>query len=138
MLGLYFIIKYTSSKKIRYAVFSAISTSIAYMLRMNFLIFILATLIYLLLDLLNKENKKVILKKILVITGLILIVFLPSSTSISPKPEMVAWESAFLPLTFIFSVLAGKLTVYDVTLAEKLGERVAPSTPKLDKLLFLE
>lgn len=56
MLSIYFIMKYVSEKKIRYAVISGVLMSIAYMNRMNFLIFILAILIYLFLDLIDKNN----------------------------------------------------------------------------------
>ena len=68
----------------------------------------------------------------------ILIVLDPSSTDLVPNPSTLAEESAFVPVIFIVSVLAGKLIVYDVILGEKVGERVYPSTPNFDKLLFLE
>ena len=41
----------------------------------------------------------------------ILIVLDPSSTDLVPNPSTLAEESAFVPVTFIVSVLAGKLTV---------------------------
>ena len=83
MLGTYLIIKYINDKKIRYAVFSALSLSLAYMIRTNILIFVIAILIYLFLDMISKgENKKTIKDiavKIGVVIGLIIIVFTPEA-----------------------------------------------------------
>ena len=80
MLGVYFIMKYTRTRKIKYAIFSSISTAFAYMLRMNILIFILAMIIYLILDLISKkESLKHYIIKILVIIGFIIISILPAS-----------------------------------------------------------
>ncbi len=87
MLGVYFIIKYGSSKRWYFALLSALCCGFAYMLRMNFLIFILAILIYLFLDLIDKKSyseieKKVkikdIIKRIVVILCFTVIVFVPT------------------------------------------------------------
>ena len=83
MLGTYLIIKYVNDKKIRYAIFSALSLSLAYMIRTNILIFVVAILIYLFLDMISKgETKKTIkdiLVKIGVAIGIIIIVFTPGT-----------------------------------------------------------
>ena len=83
MLGTYLIIKYINDKKIRYAVFSALSLSLAYMIRTNILIFVIAILIYLFLDMISKEETKKTIKdiavKIGVVIGLIIIVFTPEA-----------------------------------------------------------
>ncbi len=83
MLGTYLIIKYVNDKKIRYAILSALSLSLACMVRTNSLIFIIAILIYLFLDMIQKEETKKtakdIITKIVVAMGLVIIVFLPTS-----------------------------------------------------------
>ena len=80
MLGVYLLMKYTRKRKIRYAVYASISTALAYMFRMNILIFIIAMVIYLILDLLSKkENAKNIITKIIVIIGFCVISMLPST-----------------------------------------------------------
>ena len=83
MLGTYLIIKYINDKKIRYAVFSALSLSLAYMIRTNILIFVIAILIYLFLDMISKEENKKTIKdiavKIGVAIGLVIIVFTPEA-----------------------------------------------------------
>lgn len=83
MLGTYLIIKYVNDKKIRYAIFSALSLSLAYMIRTNILIFVVAILIYLFLDMISKEENKKTIKDIAVKIGvaisLIIIVFTPEA-----------------------------------------------------------
>lgn len=79
LLSVYFIMKYTSKEKIRYALISAIFMMIAYMLRMNILIFIIATVIYLFIDIISKKNiAKLLVTKVIVMISFILIVMLPS------------------------------------------------------------
>ncbi len=79
MLGTYFIMKYCSERKWRYLIFSIISIAISYMVRMNNLIYIIAIVIYLFLDLIsNKEQSKVILTKITAIICFIILTFLPT------------------------------------------------------------
>lgn len=58
LLAVYFTMKYTETKKIRYIIFASLSTMIAYMMRMNSLIFVIATVIYLLLNLFKEFTKK--------------------------------------------------------------------------------
>ena len=47
LFSVYFIMKYTETKKIRYGIFASLLTMVAYMMRMNTLIFVIATVIYL-------------------------------------------------------------------------------------------
>ena len=56
--AVYFMMKYTETKKVRYPIFAAICTMFAYMMRMNSLIFIIATTIYLVLNLFSNISKK--------------------------------------------------------------------------------
>ncbi len=92
MLGVYFIMKYASSKKWYFALSSALCCCLAYMLRMNYLIFILAILIYLFLNLIDKSsyadneskdakniNMKEIIKRIVVMLCFCVITFVPTS-----------------------------------------------------------
>lgn len=58
LLAVYFMMKFTETKKIRYPIFASIFTMIAYMMRMNSLIFIIATVIYLLMNLFKEITKK--------------------------------------------------------------------------------
>ena len=48
LFAVYFMMKYSETKQIRYPIFASIFTMIAYMMRMNSLIFIIATVMYLL------------------------------------------------------------------------------------------
>lgn len=58
LFSVYFMMKYTESKKIIYPIFASIFTMIAYMARMNSLIFIIATVIYMVLSLVKEFDKK--------------------------------------------------------------------------------
>lgn len=82
LLTVYFMIKYTKEKNIKYAIFGAASSMLAYMIRMNSLIYIIATVIYLVLKLFEekKQNKwKENLIKIAIIIGYIIITILPAA-----------------------------------------------------------
>lgn len=57
LFSIYFMMKYTETKKIQYPIFASIFTMIAYMARMNSLIFIIATVIYMLLNLIKEFSK---------------------------------------------------------------------------------
>ncbi len=59
LFSTYFIMKYSESKKIKYPIYASICTMFAYMMRMNSLIFIIATVIYLILNLLKDITKKI-------------------------------------------------------------------------------
>lgn len=76
LFAIYFIMKYGESNKIRYSIISAIFISLAYIERMNNLIYIIALLVYLVLDILNAEKKLI---KIPVILAFIIIAVLPTS-----------------------------------------------------------
>ena len=58
LLAVYLMMKHTESKNIKYAIFASLLTMIAYMMRMNSLIFIIATVIYLVLNVIKdfKQN----------------------------------------------------------------------------------
>lgn len=79
LLSIYFIMRYTRKNKIEDALYSALFMLIAYMLRMNVLIFIMGVVIYLILDIISekKEIKKTVIK-ILIILGFIIISMLPT------------------------------------------------------------
>lgn len=82
LLSVYFIMKYTETKQIRYAIISSFATMVAYMLRMNSLIFVIATVIYLLLNLFNGITKKVWKENMLNIVIILVYIFIsiiPSS-----------------------------------------------------------
>ena len=82
LLAVYFMMKYTETKKIRYPIFATIFTMIAYMMRMNSLIFIIATVIYLLLSLFKgclKKSWKENVTNIFVIILYVAISILPTS-----------------------------------------------------------
>lgn len=82
VFAVYFAMKYGKENKNKYIIFSALCMSMAYFLRMNNLIFIIAIFIYLFLGLLAilpyKSKKKCIVKIIFIIT-FILISILPTT-----------------------------------------------------------
>lgn len=90
IFGIYFAVKYVKEDNIKFIIFSGLSMSMAYFLRMNSLIFIIAITIYLFLGLLkviqNKEKAKIIIKTILIIL-FIIISILPSKLYISFMQE---------------------------------------------------
>ena len=75
--AVYFIMKYVQTKKIGYALGTAILTSLAIIVRTNSYIFLIAIAIYLLLDLLSSEKRE-ILKKSLIFISVIIFSILPS------------------------------------------------------------
>lgn len=82
LFSVYFMMKYNETGKFRYSIIASILTMIAYMMRMNSLIFIIATIIYLLINLFNgitKRNIKQNLIKVLIIAMYIIISIIPSS-----------------------------------------------------------
>ena len=58
LFSVYFMMKYTETKEWKYPIAASVLTMIAYMMRMNSLIFIIATVIYLLLNLFKEITKK--------------------------------------------------------------------------------
>ena len=82
LFAVYFMMKYTETKNIKYPIFASFLTMWAYMLRMNSLIFIIATVIYLVLSLFA-NIKSSTWKKNLLSVGIIImyiaISILPSS-----------------------------------------------------------
>ena len=77
--SIYFIMKYCIENKIRFAICSAFLMAIAYMARMNILIFIIATAIYLILNLFNVNGVKNKLLKILIIGIYLVISIFPAN-----------------------------------------------------------
>lgn len=81
IFSIYFIMKYSEKNKNRYAIISAIFMAIAYMLRMNNLIYIIALVIYILLDILKTQNKNIrnIIQKSIILILFIVISILPAN-----------------------------------------------------------
>lgn len=82
LFSVYFMMKYSETKKIWYPCLSALFTMIAYMMRMNTLIFIIATVIYLSLILFKDFFKKAWKEKLINIVVIILYIvisIIPSS-----------------------------------------------------------
>lgn len=81
IFSVYFIMKYLQDNKKRYAFISSLFMWIAYMERMNNLIFILAIIVYLFLDLLKTKdrNVKLVLQKILILIIFVIISLVPST-----------------------------------------------------------
>lgn len=73
--------KFTETSKFRYSIFSALAMMIAYMARMNSLIFIIATVMYLLIHLFDKFTQKTVKERIvnIIVIGMyITIAIMPS------------------------------------------------------------
>ncbi len=82
LFSVYFIMKYTETKKIRYGIFAALLTMVAYMMRMNTLIFVIATVIYLVLNIFKDFKQKAVKEKLInlaVIAIFLALTFIPSS-----------------------------------------------------------
>lgn len=84
LFAVYFIMRYTETEKIKYFIFSCICMMIAYMFRMNSLIFIIAIVIYLLLNLLKKRKCKILKRNLIyiVIIGIYIIISITPSSLI--------------------------------------------------------
>ena len=82
LFAVYFIMRYTETEKVKYFIFSCICMMIAYMFRMNSLIFIIAIVIYLLLNLLEKRKKQPSKKNLIyiVIIGIYIIISITPSS----------------------------------------------------------
>lgn len=78
--SMYFIIKYSQENKKVYSIISSIFMAIAYILRMNNLIYIIAIIFYIILNLLKIEEKnlKLIISKIIILLLFILISICPA------------------------------------------------------------
>ena len=82
LFSLYFMMKYTETKKIRYGIFASLLTMVAYMMRMNTLIFVIATVIYLVLNIFKDFKQKAVKEKLInlaVIAIFLALTFIPSS-----------------------------------------------------------
>lgn len=80
LFSVYFMMKYIETKKYRYSIIASICMMLAYMMRMNSLIFIIATVMYLIFNVFKDFNKEHIKEKILQI----LIIFIYLAVSIVP------------------------------------------------------
>lgn len=79
LFSVYLIMKYAEEKKIKYILISAVLTAFAYMLRMNSLIFIIATVMYLILNIFKqKGNAKDIVINLMMIIVYIAISIIPA------------------------------------------------------------
>ena len=77
----YYMMKYTEYKKLKFAIIASIFSMFSYMMRMNSLIFIIATVIYLLFNLFNKiitKTAKENIINLIVIIAYIIISIIPS------------------------------------------------------------
>lgn len=79
LFAIYFMMKYTFIKQKKYALFSAVLMAMAYVLRMNSLIYLLALVCYLILDILEEKPSKKTLEKIGIIILFIVLSVLPAS-----------------------------------------------------------
>lgn len=82
LFSVYFMMKYTETKKIRYGIFASLLTMAAYMMRMNTLIFVIATVIYLVLNIFKDFKQKAVKEKLInlaVIAIFLALTFIPSS-----------------------------------------------------------
>ncbi len=82
LFSVYFMMRYSETNEIKYPIWASIFTMIAYMMRMNSLIFIIATVIYLILNLIKgitKRQWKENIIKIGIIISYIIISIVPSS-----------------------------------------------------------
>lgn len=82
LFSVYFMMRYTETEKIKYPIYASIFTMIAYMMRMNSLIFIIATVIYLLFNVVKNISKKIWKENILSILIMIMYIcisMIPSS-----------------------------------------------------------
>ena len=78
-LSVYFLMKYRENRKKYNAGISGVCIALAYMLRMNSLIFIIAECIYLLLDLFEKTTVKETISKIVVLIVFAIIAIMPAT-----------------------------------------------------------
>ena len=78
--GVYFAIKYVETNKIRYAIITALLLSFSYLLRMNYIIFFIAIIIYWIINYIDikKEKIKQTIKILFVTILSILIILIPS------------------------------------------------------------
>ena len=82
LFSVYFMMKYTETEKIKYPIIASLLTMVAFMMRMNSLIFIIATVIYLLLNLFNNIKNRTVKEnfiKLLIIVIYIVISIMPSN-----------------------------------------------------------
>lgn len=105
LASIYFIMKYAQNKESKLWISAAFLMSLSCMFRMNNLIWLIAMVIYLILDLLkNKYDSKEILKHVLIIFAVILIVVMPGEIlklSLMNKYD-IDKETSFPAIGFIY------------------------------------
>ncbi len=82
LFSVYFMMRYTETKKLKYPILATFFSMVAYMMRMNSLIFVIATFLYLLfyfLDGITKREGKQNLLQVVVILAYVIISIMPSS-----------------------------------------------------------
>lgn len=82
LFSVYFMMRYTETKKRRYPILSAIFAMVAYMMRMNSLIFVIATVMYLLFYLLEgliQKQWRQSLVQVIIVISYIIISLIPAS-----------------------------------------------------------
>ena len=82
LFSVYFMMKFADTKQVKYGVFASILTMIAYLMRMNTLIFVIATVIYLVLNIFKDFKEKEVKEKLInvaVIAMFLVLTFVPSS-----------------------------------------------------------
>ena len=87
LFSIYYVMKFVETKKIRFEIIASIFSMFAYMIRMNCLIFIIATVIYLLFNLFTKIKTKRTRENIINI--LVIVVYL--GLSIIPSKIVIAY-----------------------------------------------
>lgn len=105
IFSIYFVIKYNNDKKIRYLIFSTLAMSIAYMARMNSLIFIVGIALSLLFELIReKNNLKTNAIKMLLILGFVLISIFPAKliTAIGQNTYDLKKENSISTLAYLY------------------------------------
>lgn len=77
LYNIFFMMKYIETKTNKYIIFASICTMLAYMMRMNSLIFLIASVIYLVLNFFEEFNKKLWKEKLINI--LIIVIYISAS-----------------------------------------------------------
>lgn len=104
--GVYFSIKSVESGKTRFSIFSAMSISLACLLRMNYVIFAIAVVIYWIINILETKYLKAknILRDITLIIVFIVIIMIPSNVlkNIYAKEYELNLEKSFSTIPYLY------------------------------------
>lgn len=112
LFAIYFIMKYREEGKIRYIIGAALLNMIACMIRMNSLIFVIATVMYLMFALLEKNNKKLWKEKILSIAMILVYLAICLAPSLLVKSHFLEKyhldkEKAFSSSNYLLMAMVG-------------------------------